>query len=561
MNQSKIKSINSIIFLVYLIIFGLIFLPFPLHNSFIGNIDIWFYVWQWNDFFNHLTHQTVSGQVLYPEENYQALVGASFGYGLIFSVFKIIFNSDVWTMYAVLVFILALNALAFSLVLRALNIPLKVAVVLAFCLFANNYVLSNLENFNAFTFFPGLLAFYFLIKSYDQNQKLKLLYVGLAGLLAGLQVYYSVYLFLFQSIFWLALVLSKNKNQHSFYSLSIFLSCLILVVFSFFMQRQEMSDYLSNPDLQAMLFNSNESHSIYFFKDWFRVNFGNILYPAMKDFSNPWRYGARSAFFGFTTYLIGLCAFVYFVKNRKWKTLLWVSIVIVLGMLVSTGPLFRTNYYSIKTPIGWLNEWVPKTLVIRHLFRAHLITIAGILILIGLFLKENTVLKNSQLNWLLVVFVLIFAVENIPFKSKKYNSSLYTTPPSELVSKIAMIPEGSNLFFMPSCHILESESQISDGFNPMNREYLYMVWKNYLPYNIYNGRMGYLTNTSYNNTILTCNLNQNNYETLMRENDIDYFVIVRDFVDEEFLEIALPTLFANTKMISKSGRIQIHQPK
>ncbi len=95
----------------------------------------------------------------------------------------------------------------------------------------------------------------------------------------------------------------------------------------------------------------------------------------------------------------------------------------------------------------------------------------------------------------------------------------------------------------------------------MSREYIYMVWKNKLPFNIYNGRMGYLTNTGYNNTLLTCNLTTENYQKLITENDIDYFILARDFVDESFLEKTLPTILEQTTMISPPGRFQIHQPK
>ncbi len=552
---------TALTFLGFVVVFGLIFLPYPLNNSFVGNIDIWFYVWQWNDLYNQFTNSVVAGQVLYPEENYSALVGSPLGYGILYIPIKSIFRDDIWTMYAMLVSILSINAFVFSAILQALKIPLKIAVVLAFCLFANNFVLSNLENFNAYTFYPGLIAIFCLIKSESLNRSPKYILVFFAGVFAGLQVYYSIYLFLLQAILWIGLLLSKKINQKDIVTLFVFLMSLILVTVPFFSQRQEMSDYLSDPSLMQMLLNSNESHSIYFFKDWFRVNVGNVVYPPMNDIDNPWRYGARSAFLGVSTYILVAFSLFYFVSKRKWQLLICIGAIVLLGMLVSTGPMLRTNYYALKTPIGWINNWLPSTLVIRHLFRAHLITIIGLLLLIGFCLKAINAENTKRVNGVLVLFVLLFIIENIPFNSKKYNSKVYTKPPEELMTKLSKIQKESKLFFMPSCHILESEQQITDGFNPMNREYIYMVWKNYLPYHIYNGRMGYLTNTSYDNTLLTCDLTHENYKELMDKNEIDYFVLVRDFVDQPFLENTLPTVLKETNLVGESGRIQIHQPK
>jgi hypothetical protein len=281
----------------------------------------------------------------------------------------------------------------------------------------------------------------------------------------------------------------------------------------------------------------------------------------MSDIENPWRYGARSAFFGFSTYLLTFLAILYFWRKGQKRLLIYVGLLLFLSMMVSTGPMLRTDHYSIITPIGWVNKWLPDTLVIRHLFRAHLLTIAGCLFLIGLFLKDLNKDSPKLLNVGLFFFASFFILENVPFKAEKYQSANYLHPPQELVDALQLIPAESKLFFFPSCQILESESEITKGFNPMNREYIYMVWKNELPFNIYNGRMGYLTNTGYNNTLLTCDLTAQNFEELISKNEIDYFVLVRDFVDERFMEKVLPTILEQTDMITPSGRIQIHRPK
>jgi hypothetical protein len=560
MKFSKIKLV-VFCFVFFVVTFGLIFLPFPLHQSFIGNIDIWFYVWQWNDYFNHITHSSVPGQVLYPEENYRALVDSAFGYGIIFSVFKAFVRSDIWVFYLVLVSILSLNSIAFTLILNQFKIPIKISAVMAFCLFANNFVLSNLENFNAYTFFPGFLAIYIWLKVIRSRSRIRFLWLVISGLLVGAQIYYSIYLFLFQFVFWLVLILSMGWERRYIGAYFIMFGSMLLMVFPFFSQRQELSDYLQDPVLQDMLFKSNESHSIFFMKDWIRVNVGNLIYPAMTDIQNPWRYGARSAFFGFSTYGLFFISVFYFWKKGKGKLLFWVGLLLFIAMMLSTGPMLRTPHYSFITPIGWVNEWLPGTLVIRHLFRAHLLTIAGSLFLIAMFFKEINVHHTRMVNICLVFFLVVFSIENIPFKAAKYQSSHYTQPPNELVDVLKMVPEESKLFFLPSCQILDSESQITTGFNPMNREYIYMAWKNRLPYNIFNGRMGYLTNTGYNNTLLTCDLTTENYQKLMADNDIDYFVLVRDFVDERFLEKTLPTILEQTTMISPAGRFQVHEPR
>ena len=518
----------------FILFFGLIFIRFPLNNSFIGNIDIWFYVWQWNDFFDRITDTATWGQVLYPEDNFRRLVGSSFGYGLLYTPYKFILGDDVWCFYAVLLTIMVLNGLALSLIFRELGIDTRIAVVMAVVVFANNYTLSNLENFNAYSLFPGLFSMYLLMRSYKVN-KGKWGMLVLSGILAGLQVYYSIYLFLFQWVLLTLLFVYIHERHKQIGRLAIWFVCMVLVIIPFFAQRAEMSEYLNIPALQEQLFLSNESHSISFFKDWFRISKGNLIYPAMTDIENPWRYGARSAFFGFATYVLVLLAIIYHLRNsvsRKWK--IWLTVALLGTMLVSTGPLFRTSYYAFQTPIGWINTIMPDTLVIRHLFRAHLLTILLFAFISAFYLQHKLKDRPAMMNRLLIVFLVVFVIENIPFKDPVYDYSKYKEPPAALIDALQLIPERSNLFFLPSCHIIQSEAQVTDQINPMNREYIYMNWKNFFEYNTFNGRMGYLTNTSYENTLLTCNMNATNFDQLIEQNDIDYFIYIRAFDDVNF---------------------------
>lgn len=555
--QQSNKTVGEIktLVLLFLAIFALFFfvlLRFPLNNSLFGNIDIWFYVWQMNDFYNQHFGNAPFGQILYPSDKLSNIMESPWGIGLIYSPIKFFIKNDIWTFYLLSCTVLSLNGVSFYLFLKSFQLHRWVAVAMAFMFAANNFALANVENFNAFVLFPGLTAAFCFRNAIISNGRNSFLWLIMSAVLSGIQLYFSMYFFVFQFIIIGVMILFYWKQLPAFKNLGAWAVVILLMMLPFVTHHQGLPEYLNKYGLMQSASFSNEMHSINVPLDFVRVDPGNLIYPAMNDIINPWRYAARSGFFGFSSYLLFAIAVVFFWKRKEKKLLFFALSIIFIAVAISTGPNLTTSLYKIKTPIGWVNEWFHNTNAFRHFFRAHLVTIAGVLFLIALFLNQILVEKPQRGKVIVVFFTLFFLVENIPVNGELFPSKQFLKPNNELSEALYQVPKESDLFFLPSCHIILDEKIVAQPINQINREFIYATWKNYLPYNIFNGLLSYVTDEAYENSYYTCSLDSLKLNSLISVNNIDYFIICYNFISKEEREVLLPILKAQTTLVAEN---------
>jgi hypothetical protein len=541
--------------------FFLVLLRFPLNGSLFGNIDIWFYVWQMNDFFNQHFGDAPFGQILYPSNKLGNIMESPWGIGLIYSPFKLLIKNDIWTFYLLSCTVLSLNGVSFYLFIKSFGLEKWVAIAMAFLFASNNFALANVENFNAFVLFPGILAAFGLKKATITSGKESILFLIFSALMAGCQLYFSMYFFVFQFIIIGLIFLFNWKQLPKIQYLVLWSVLILLLMIPFVTHHQGLPEYLNKYGLMQSASIHNEAHSINVPKDFLRADPGNLIYPAMNDIINPWRYAARSGFFGISSYILFVIAIVFLWKEKQRKLMFFALSITMIAIVVSTGPYLKTVWYEIKTPIGWVNEWMPNTNAFRHFFRAHLVTIAGALFTIALFFHHLILQKPKMGKALLVLFSFIFLIENIPANGELFPSKAYLKPEASLLEVLEDIPEQSNLFFLPSCHIIMDERIVAEPINQINREFIYATWKTYLPYNIYNGLLSYVTDEGYENSFYTCSMDSLKLNSLISLNNIDKFIICYNFMSVEERSIILPLLKAQTSLQSENNSYAVFDVK
>lgn len=539
------RKYNYVLGIIFL--YGLLFLKFPINGSLIGDLDIWFYVWQANDYYQWLFDRANYTQINYPIEDVYKFMDSPWGLSSLFIPLKLILNDDIWIFYFIIVIALSLNAISLKILMERFSVSEWIALPLAFAFNLNNFLISNIENLNLTILFPAIFAAVFLDKGLKEN---KLSYFIISSLFIFYQQCFSIYLFVFQFILFIPIVLKNHKILLK--NLMMWAVCIILLSFPFFIHHNEFPLYLLSEPYKTIIINSNDANSIKLIKDYFRIHPGNIIYPAFQDISNPWRYGAKSAFFGISSYILLAISFVYYYKVKQIRSMLPLLITGLLALLISLGPKYEMLHYEFMNPIGWFNQWLSKTVLFRHLFRAHILVIIISFIIIGIFLSK---IKRGSL--ISVVFSLIFIVENLPFRYPLYHSSEFTTQSKELMEITKKIEPKSNLYFLPSCLIIGNEIEISEENNPYKAEMIYNIWSKHLNLNIANGYMAQLPFSKFENYMYSCNLSEAGLQYLQHKENVDYFVLSKEFIREKSKDNG-SMLKQNCKLVLSNQKFEIY---
>jgi hypothetical protein len=195
----------------YALFFALLFLPFPRTGTLPGNCDTWLNGLALpNLMLARLTAAVTGDEVgspLHPASGLFLFGESAFGTSAIFVAWKVLTRDDVLAYYAFMVTLQALSALGVFL-LAGLYVRSPLAAGFAGLAFAaSNYVLGNLDSPHTSFFFVAFLALYHLKRYLDRGRRRTLV---LSAALAGAQVFFSAYVFLFLALSMAALLLAHR---------------------------------------------------------------------------------------------------------------------------------------------------------------------------------------------------------------------------------------------------------------------------------------------------------------------------------------------------------------
>jgi hypothetical protein len=516
------------------------------NHRLIGNLDIWFYHWQAEDFrlwfSQEILHNTTAlydGQIAYPVDNPSGYAGSSWALGLPYLLSYSLFQNPSLALLAVIVWIIGMNAAAAYGLSRSLRIDHVAAFCIGCCWSLSQFMWANIENINAFYAWPGLIALALLIQLvrkhsvWATNRRYA---VALAiGTMLTLQLFASIYLLLFSCILLVSILIYHGRHRKKLVGLlhPLLITCVVFIcgfiVYAF--QRAPVPDYLFDADHLSALKESIELHSISFPKDYLRVNHHNGL--GVEVLENPWQQGSRSAFFGFTPLIVLALSVFLAIRKGRYAVLRPYFLVLVGFILISSGLQMQWFGYTFQSPIGFMSDFFPKLLVVRHWFRAHTVVIF-ISLLLGLLTLSILLDRSTYRRAILLAYMALFMLENLSFNLPQSLSLTTAKPPVELGQWSKQHPEASAIL-LPSCPLPpEDVMTLRSPINQVNREMIYGAWQTQLNLSIVNGGLAYYPPEliPVGNAMCSCSqgdsLTESNMQKLVieaRKLHVDYLLI------------------------------------
>ena len=520
----------------YAAFFALLFLPLVQQGALPGNCDTWL-----NGLAlpNHMLARLLAalggpeaGASLYPATGVLGFGESAVGTSAIFIVFKLLTGDDVFAYYAFMVTLLSLNALGVFCLAR-LYVRSPVAAGFAGLAFASsNYVLGNLDSPHTSFFLVAFLCLYHL-KRYLAGGRRRDLFIAAA--LGGAQVYFSAYVFLFQAMAALALLLAhrfragaaKRTDAAALAGAGLIGAALAGPFFGFYAAARAGENFTDPWDP----FFLSEVHSLEP-SDLLRTLENNLVYPfdrrivaadvgrhtrqmiaagvvklesltsdeattVMGRLSTPddvkyFVYTRRCAFLGIVLYaLAGLGLFRAPAARRELLALYLGSFALALGPLVFVGDRMFPN---VTYPAY---RWLDAALLLRVPSRAFSFGVLAVALAAALGL-ERLAARPALRPWprraaLYAVVAAAVLVENVPWPLKSFAGAALATP-EPLVTTYFEGKRGHVLLDLPSRPGGALFRDSHDLFE-WNRELVYMNRQTYHRQNVVNGVHGYFPRT------------------------------------------------------------------
>jgi hypothetical protein len=209
----------------------------PRLNSFYGSVDNLFIPVLGDTVMNRMRSAMTGefvGRAMYPA-NILAFGETAFGTGLVFVALRFLGASDVVAVYLVQVGLLTSMALATTILTKRLTGSLPAGLLGAFIFTTCNFVWADIDNLPIHFYFFPLLSLYLLIKAAEDRNGRALV---LGGILGGMQAYYSLQVFAYQTLLLAVFALVHGRalwklpsRQRATFVLAYVLIALPLILF------------------------------------------------------------------------------------------------------------------------------------------------------------------------------------------------------------------------------------------------------------------------------------------------------------------------------------------
>ncbi|MDA3819070.1 MAG: hypothetical protein PF590_01145 [Candidatus Delongbacteria bacterium] len=489
-----------IVFFVFLITYLLLFLQFPMNNTIGGTCDALLTISSSNYFSNFLGALFSGNNVtssLYPASNILQFGERALGLLSLFNFFKMLGCSDVTSWYFFVVTIFTLNSFGVSLLVYYYTKKWGISVLGGFLFACTNFAFVNLDDAHVLFYFFSVLAIVFLLR-YKENKKRR--YLLFATVLSAVQLYFSLYVFVYGFVVFLVFFVYahdyfKQFNlktlKHLLWVFFIYSIAITPFILFYFQSQRFLNFYL--PD--SGKWNDIASYSYLKISDFFGVMPNNILYHSdykASDLLFSFFDIRKSAFIGTLFMSLGL---FYMVKHFR-KFLPWV-IVFILGLLLST------YFYKVMSSNIFILQ------VVRLSYRGYLISVLALSVMVALGLNKSLANMGKTKQMLILGAILIIhLLENIPYpfplsNHEKLKNEIHTKANIELADGLKaknLIPDkkwvkivkqttdkSSVILCLPSNRIFGGDL----GMLTYNRELFYMNHQTYYKRNMFNGVHGY----------------------------------------------------------------------
>ncbi len=511
-------------FFIYFLFFALLFLQFPLRKEISGNCDSWLaltYSAHNLEVIKSFFTGENAGKAMFPAENPLAYGESAPGMQLLIIFFKIFGLTDYWANFWFITVLLALTAFGIFIFTGNFTSFFPAKLFAGFCFTCSNMVFAHIDDSVIIFFFIPAIALHLIWRHFETS---KLKYLIISSILAGLEIYFSFYVFFYQFLMISVLfAFLARKNGLKIARIAKLFSIYILISFviaapNFFYYLYTLYDIDFIPVFEAFYTAKMASFSLV---DMFLVLPDNLIYPNIGEFFGipmNWGFVRHYNFIGLSV----LALFVYsmFKWNSRHRILL--AIFAATGIFFACGPVFMFNMKEIfYSPLYIFYKPLPVLKFLRVAVRAYFIFLFAVSVSAALSM-ERICQKFKKQHLVIIAFFAVNFVENVPFPLKGFDASvaekvpeIYETLWQQNIKNplILELPAEMNIEFdaeemkkfkdpkdfvhkksgNPELHVMNMGMFVDswDDIFQYNREIIYTNWQNRHKIDSINGVNGY----------------------------------------------------------------------
>ena len=431
--------------LLFSLVSLVLFLQFPLQESLPGNSDTWLVIGLSNTYLAKAAALFTGidpGQAMFPVDNVLAYGESSPGGASIYIFFKLIGLNDIWAYYGFITVIFALNGYGVYL-LASLFVRSWLAALFAGFAFAySNFMFAHIDDSITFFYLIPALSIFFLIRYFREDEHK---YLYLAAIIGGLQPYFSVYVFVYQTAAILIVFLfhehyspKSDKRRYSLYLKGAFLYLLVsLPIFLYYYSSLQLLNIESswNPwDVAVALSLKSQ--------DPFLILPNNLIYGgAAIPEGGLWLHTRHYAFIGVVVLVLACLSLL----NWDWKKAL-LSAIGLVAIVLAIGPIINLGDLELPALLYLPYKWSSIVSFLRVPIRAYFLFTLVVVILaataLDRLLTSYKVFQGTFAYLFTILLIGIVLLENTPMPLDAFAAGDYIYPSPEYFTFIKNNPEG-----------------------------------------------------------------------------------------------------------------------
>lgn len=539
---------------LFILGFFCFFISFPLSNTLPGSTDGWAYISFFRSFNNSIASWFTGahvGQSFYPN-NAVYMYGdpCLLGAGL-YLPFQWLGANIVWAWALMLTVVYSFTAYATFLFFNFYTKNWKLGLVAGVFFSTAGFLWGNVDSPNAFYFGTLFLSLYYSLVFFDTGKWKDII---LAVIFGGATLYFSSYIFVFQSLL-LAILwgfnlskVSKVRSPISKLSIAVAIATILVVPYIYFISNSEGMLNMWNPVREYDVLRALSLD----LTDLIRPAKGNLIYPMRQDYltAHAFFYPQHAAWTGILLWLLAAIGLMVG-KRNAW---LWFTIFVV-GFLIAIGPELRIGSQFFKTPVSVFYDLFGLDMAIRNPVRFWFVSLVG---LIGLSIIALQWLVNNKSwgRWLLPLVCVVYVFENVPFNMLHYPVDGYIDPDEEYIETLAS-NSGAVVLELPSS-IYTYGIDFPVTLNEYQREHVYQYWQTIHRQNILNGSNAFIPPPRMRVRSLVNSLTDSDtLQTLIKDFKVDLIVFHKDLT----LPQDDPTLESYLKADTTMVKLELETPR
>jgi hypothetical protein len=307
-------------------------------------------------------------------------------------------------------------------------------------------------------------------------------YLLLSGIIGGIQIYFSVQVFIYQCMIFAVLFLVNIKefwNSFSWKEKIQFVVPYVLIPVPLFLYFLNTVVNLGVVDVWPR--SQNEDTYTLQVVDFLKALPGKLInYPFVQPSTGGWLNVAHSAFVGLVTPVLALISLKSI--NRQKIELLLIGL---LGLLFSLGTTININGRDFSSPLLFFYENIPLANYLRVEIRSYSLALLSLSILAGIgwegIARALGEVKQALPRVALIFIFFVVAAENISWPLNTYETMDYPEVPSGYVEFFAD---------KPTARILDLPSH-STSWPAYIDEIIYVLWQTKHERDIFGGVTGH----------------------------------------------------------------------